>query len=327
MRRIIGMGNALVDVLTILKSDRTLKEFDLPKGSMQLVSKEFSNRLLAGTLGLQKKQSSGGSAANTIHGLAHLGLQTGFVGKIGKDDLGKFFEKDLKENNIDPVLFHDLKETGRSIALVSKDTERTMATFLGAAGDLHQEDIDSDIFAGYKYFHLEGYLVQTRSMIRKAVKIAKAHGLIVSIDMATYNIVNENREYLDKLIREYVDIVMANESEAEALTQLKGNKALDTMADMAEVAVLKMGKDGSMIKRGSEKCKIGIEKVNSVDTTGAGDLYAAGFLYGYCHGQSIEVCGRIGTILGGHVTEVIGAKMDEQRWELVKEKVSKVYKA
>lgn len=327
MSRIIGMGNALVDVLTILKSDRTLKEFDLPKGSMQLVSKEFSNRLLAGTLGLQKKQSSGGSAANTIHGLAHLGLQTGFVGKIGKDDLGKFFEKDLKENNIDPVLFHDLKETGRSIALVSKDTERTMATFLGAAGDLHQEDIDSDIFAGYKYFHLEGYLVQSRSMIRKAVKIAKAHGLIVSIDMATYNIVNENREYLDKLIREYVDILMANESEAEALTQLKGNKALDTMADMAEVAVLKMGKDGSMIKRGSEKCKIGIEKVNSVDTTGAGDLYAAGFLYGYCHGQSIEVCGRIGTILGGHVTEVIGAKMDEQRWELVKEKVSKVYKA
>jgi sugar/nucleoside kinase (ribokinase family) len=318
------MGNALVDVLTILKSDRTLKEFDLPKGSMQLVSKEFSNRLLAGTLGLQRHQSSGGSAANTIHGLANLGMETGFVGKIGKDNLGKFFEKDLKENNITPVVFHDLEETGRSIALVSKDTERTMATFLGAAGDLHQEDIDSDIFKGYQYFHLEGYLVQSHALIRKAVRVAKAHDLIVSLDMATYNIVSENREFLEKLIREYVDILMANESEAEALTHKKADKALDAMADMAEVAVLKMGKDGSMVKRGSEKSKIGIEKVNSVDTTGAGDLYAAGFLYGYCKDQSLEVCGKIGSILGGQVTEMIGAKMDKEKWAVVKEKVNNI---
>jgi sugar/nucleoside kinase (ribokinase family) len=324
MNRIIGMGNALVDVLTILENDRTLKEFDLPKGSMQLVSKEFSNSLLAGTLGLRRQQSSGGSAANTIHGLAHLGMETGFVGKIGKDNLGIFFEKDLKENNIAPVMFHDLEETGRSIALISKDAERTMATFLGAAGDLRHEDIDSDIFKGYKYFHLEGYLVQSRALIRKAVRVAKAHDLIISLDMATYNIVNENREFLEKLIREYVDILMANESEAEALTKKKANEALDAMADMAEVAVLKMGKDGSMIKRGSEKCEIGIEKVNSVDTTGAGDLYAAGFLYGYCKDQSLEVCGKIGSILGGHVTEMIGAKMDKEKWAVVKEKVNNI---
>lgn len=321
------MGNALVDVLTILKSDHTLKEFDLPKGSMQLVSIECSNRILAGTVGLQRQQSSGGSAANTIHGLANLGMETGFVGKIGKDNLGRFFEKDLKENNIAPVLFHDLDETGRSIAFISKDTERTMATFLGAAGDLHQEDIDSDIFKGYQYFHLEGYLVQSHALIKKAVKVAKAHDLIISLDTATYNIVSENREFLEKLIREYVDILMANETEAEALTGEKADKALDAMADMADVAVLKMGKNGSMVKRGSEKYKLGIEKVNSIDTTGAGDLYAAGFLYGYCNGQSLEVCGKIGTILGGHTTEVIGAKMDEQMWNLVNEKVSKIFQA
>lgn len=327
MSSIIGMGNALVDVLTILESDRILKEFDLPKGSMQLVSKEYSNRLLAETLGLQRKQSSGGSAANTIHGLANLGMKTGFVGKIGKDNLGKFFKKDLKENNIVPVMFHDLEETGRSIALISKDTERTMATFLGAAGDLHQEDIDSDIFKGYEYFHLEGYLVQSHALIKKAVKVAKAHDLIISLDMATYNIVSENREFLEKLIREYVDILMANESEAEALTGDKDNKALDAMSEMAEISVLKMGKDGSMVKRGTEKYRLGIEKVKSIDTTGAGDLYAAGFLYGYCHGQSLDVCGRIGTILGGHTTEVIGAKMDEEKWKTVQEKVGKICQA
>ena len=326
MSRILGMGNALVDVLTILKSDRILEEFNLPKGSMQLVSKECSNRLLASTLGLQRRQSSGGSAANTIHGLAHLGMETGFVGKIGKDNLGKFFEKDLKKNNITPILFHGLEETGRSIALISRDTERTMATYLGAAGDLQKEDVDADIFKGYDCFHLEGYLVQSRALIKKAVRVAKAHGLVVSLDMATYNIVSENRDFLEKLIREYVDILMANESEAEALTNNKAGKALDAMADMADIAVLKMGQKGSMIRRGSEKCRVGIEKVTPIDTTGAGDLYAAGFLYGYCNGQSLEACGKIGSILGGHITEVIGAKMDDQKWSLVKGKVEEIYR-
>ncbi len=327
MDRLIGMGNALVDVLTILKSDRTLKEFNLPKGSMQLVSKEYSNRLLAGTLGLQRRQTSGGSAANTIHGLANLGMETGFVGKIGNDNLGKFFEQDLKDNHITPVMFHGLEETGRSISFVSKDTERTMATYLGASGDLQKEDIDSDIFKGYRYFHLEGYLVQNRGLIKKAVRVAKTHGLLISLDMAAYNIVSENREFLEKLVSDYVDILMANEDEAEALTRKKATKALEAMANMAEVAVLKMGKEGSMVKRGSEKYKFGIEKVNSIDTTGAGDLYAAGFLYGYCHGQSLDICGRMGSILGGHVTEVIGAKMDQERWAVVKDKVSKISQA
>ena len=138
MTKVLGMGNALVDVMTRLNDDKILKDFNLPKGSMQLVSKEFSNRLLASTLGLQKTESSGGSAANTIHGLAHMGIETGFVGKIGKDNLGKFFEKDMEQSGINPMLFHDLEETGRSIALISPDSERTFATFLGAAVDLQE---------------------------------------------------------------------------------------------------------------------------------------------------------------------------------------------
>jgi sugar/nucleoside kinase (ribokinase family) len=318
------MGNALVDVMTILKSDRTLKEFALPKGSMQLVTKEFSNRLLAGTLGLEKKQSSGGSAANTIHGLANLGIETGFVGKIGKDNLGKFFEKDLKEKRITPIMFHDLEETGRSIALISKDSERTMATFLGAAVDLHEEDITSDIFKGYRYFHIEGYLVQNRGLIQKALRLAKSHGLTVSIDMASFNIVEENRDFFESIIRDYVDIVLANESEAESLTGAKPSKAVDLMAEIADIAVVKLGRKGSLVKRGSEEYQIGIERVESIDSTGAGDLYAAGFLYGLCKGQSLEISGKAGAILGGRITEVIGARMDEETWEKVREEVNAI---
>jgi sugar/nucleoside kinase (ribokinase family) len=325
MSKVIGMGNALVDVMTILKSDKTLKEFALPKGSMQLVTKEFSNRLLAGTLGLKKKQSSGGSAANTIHGLANLGIDTGFVGKIGKDNLGKFFEKDLKECGIQPILFHDLEETGRSVALISKDSERTMATYLGAAVDLHQEDITSDIYQGYNYFHIEGYLVQNQRLIRKALRLAKSNGLTVSIDMASYNVVKENRELFENLIREYVDIILANEQEAEALTNARGEEALALMSDMADIAVMKLGKNGSLIKRGQEEYSIGIEKVNSVDSTGAGDLYAAGFLFGLCRQQSLDICGRVGSILGGYITEIVGAKIDNETWTMIREKVNETF--
>ena len=324
MSKILGMGNALVDVMTVLKSDKTLKDFALPKGSMQLVSKEFSNRLLAGTLGLQKKQSSGGSAANTIHGLAHLGAETGFVGKIGKDNLGRFFEKDLKENKIKPVMFHDLEETGRSIALISKDSERTFATYLGAAIDLHEEDITSDIFEGYKYFHIEGYLVQNEALIRKAMRLARARGITISIDMASYNVVTDHRDLLESLIREYVDIILANENEAESLTGTMGEQALDQMSDMSRIVVIKMGEKGSLVKSGSEEHRIGIRKVKSIDSTGAGDLFAAGFLYGLIRGKSVRTCGEVGSILGGAVTEVIGAKLDNEKWEMIKKEVSAI---
>lgn len=324
MRKVIGMGNALVDVMTILTSDRTLKEFALPKGSMQLVTKEFSNRLLAGTLGLQKIQSSGGSAANTIHGLAHLGIQTGFVGKIGKDNLGEFFERDLKENKIKPILFHDLEETGRSIALISKDSERTMATYLGAAVDLQEEDITADIFKGYRFFHIEGYLVQNRDLITKAMRLAKSHGLTVSIDMASFNVVDENRDFFEAIIREYVDIVLANELEAESLTGEKPEKAATIISEMANISVVKLGKNGSLVKRGREEHRIGIEKIKSVDSTGAGDLYAAGFLYGQVMNQPLDICGKAGAILGAHITQVIGAKMNEESWDSVKQKVSEI---
>jgi sugar/nucleoside kinase (ribokinase family) len=324
MSKVIGMGNALVDVMTTLKSDKTLSEFALPKGSMQLVTKEFSNRLLAGTLGLKKIQSSGGSAANTIHGLANLGIKTGFVGKIGKDNLGKFFEKDLKANKINPILFHGLEETGRSIALISKDSERTMATYLGAAVDLHEEDITSDIFKGYQYFHIEGYLVQNRNLITKAMRLAKASGLKVSIDMASFNVVEENREFFKSLIWEYVDIVLANELEAESLTGAKPEKAVALISEMADISVVKLGKKGSLVKSGKEEVKIGVEKINSVDSTGAGDLYAAGFLYGLVLEQALDVCGKVGAILGGRITEVIGAKMDDDSWKRIRDEVSQI---
>jgi len=324
MNRVLGIGNALVDVMTRLENDDILQEFGLPKGSMQLVSKEFSNRLMAGTLGLEKLQSSGGSAANTIHGLAHLGVQTGFIGKTGKDNFGRFFEKDMKQNGIYPVLFHGLEETGRSVALVSTDSERTFATFLGAAVDLQEEDITSDLYDGYDILHVEGYLVQNKKLIKKILRLAKSHGLTVTFDMASYNVVAENIEFLKTMITKYVDVVFANEQEAEVFTGQSSNEALKILSGFCDVAVIKMGVNGSMVRKGNIESKIGIVEVNSIDTTGAGDLYASGFIYGMCNGLSIDQCGQLGAVCGGYVTEVIGAKMDEERWTIVKERINEI---
>ncbi len=327
MYSVLGMGNALVDVMTKLDGDKTLREFKIPKGSMQLVNKEFSNRILASTLGLTKLQSSGGSAANTIHGLAHLGIKTGFVGKIGHDNLGKFFEQDMKQNGIKPVLFHDLEETGRSIALISPDSERTFATFLGAAINLKEEDLTSDIFTGFQHFHVEGYQVQNKKLVKKALRMAKSNGLIVSFDMASYNVVAENVEFIEGIIKEYVDVVFANEHEAEVFTAKKSKEAFRQLSKYCEVAVMKMGINGSFVRRGNEEHEVGIVEVNTIDTTGAGDLYAAGFIYGLCKDLPLDRCGHVGAVCSAYVTEVIGAKMDEERWEIIRQKIEEVIAA
>ena len=315
------MGNALVDIITTLKNDDILKTFGLPKGSMTLVDHETSNFLNVETAGLPKQKASGGSAANTIHGLAHLGVKTGFIGMVGDDDLGNFFYKDMKNKQIDPILFKSIRETGRAMAFISPDSERTFATCLGAAVELSTEDIDSNAFSGYNFLYLEGYLVQDHQLIEKALRLAKNSGLKVCIDLASYNIVDDHKEFFLQIIRDYVDILFANNLEAESLTGEKPEKAIVTLGALTEIAVIKTGAEGSMAYSNGELTKIGVIPCNPVDTTGAGDMYAAGFLYGLIHKQPIEICGKIGALIAGKVIEVYGAKMNESVWEKLRREI------
>jgi sugar/nucleoside kinase (ribokinase family) len=160
MDKVLGMGNALVDVMTTMESDEMLSTLGLPKGSMQLVDAEFSKRVMEKTAHLNSVLASGGSAANTIHGIARLGVETGFIGKVGDDELGNLFKKDLENAGIAPVLLESNTASGKAVALVSPDSERTFATFLGAAVELSATDLSAEMFRGYQYFHIEGYLVQ-----------------------------------------------------------------------------------------------------------------------------------------------------------------------
>jgi sugar/nucleoside kinase (ribokinase family) len=318
MKKVLGMGNALVDIMTQLENDAFLDKFGLAKGSMQLVDKDFSGKILAETGNLKKEQASGGSAANTIHGLASLGIPCGFIGKTGNDDFGKFFEEDMLKAGITPLLFTGKDETGRAIALVSKDSERTFATFLGAAIELSAGDLKPETFKGYDIFHIEGYLLQNYELIKRAVLLAKQNNMFIALDMASYNVVEQHKEFLSKLVNDYVDIVFANEEEAKAFSNADPEDALHHIAEMCEIAVVKTGKSGSLVKKGSDVHRIQAIEANCIDTTGAGDLYAAGFLYGMVHEMPLNQCGNIGSLLAGNVIEFIGAKINNDRWDKIR---------
>jgi len=321
MTKVLGMGNALVDIITRIEDDKLLETFGLPRGSMTLVDLDTSNFIHAETAGMPKSRASGGSAANTIHGLANLGIKTGFVGTVGNDDMGKFFKKDMQVNKITPILFRTMNETGRAMALISKDSERTFATYLGAAIDLSSKDISQDLFKDYNYFYIEGYLVQDRRMFEKALRLASKAGLTISLDLASYNVVEENVDFFKSMIAKYVDLLFANDEEIRALTGLAPEEGAREIGNICDIVVIKMGAEGSFCVCDEGMVRVGVRPAQAIDTTGAGDLYAAGFIYGHMKGFSPEICGQMGAILAGRIIELIGAKMNESNWENLRREI------
>jgi len=315
MSKVLGIGNALVDIMTRLENDDTLVAFQLPKGSMQLVDQVLSDVVNQHTNLCKKEIASGGSAANTIYGLARLGIETAFIGKVGKDLFGQLFREDMQVNKIKPLLFESDTPTGKAIALISPDSERTFATCLGAAVELTPDDLVIELFDGFDYLHIEGYLVQNHHLIEKAVKLAKEKGLRVSLDMASYNVVDAHIQFLREIIRLYVDILFANEEEARSFTGKEPEEALNEMAGMVDIAIVKTGQTGSLVRQGDHIFRVEPIKAASVDTTGAGDLYAAGFIYGLIKGLSLDKCGKSGSLLAGKTIEVVGPKMTPEKWQ------------
>jgi len=326
MKRILGMGNALTDILLQIDNDEVLSSLNLLKGGMQLIDIERSVEIDIAVDDFSKKLATGGSASNTINGITRLGLSGGFVGKIGKDDIGAFFTTDSIGNGVEPHLLMSETPSGRCTVLVSPDSERTLCTYLGAACELEALDLTPDMFSGYDIFHIEGYLVQNHDLIRTAVSLAKQAGLKVSIDLASYNVVEANLDFLHEIVKEYVDIVFANEDESRAFTGKEPVEALNSISEHCKIAIVKIGKDGSFIKSGNETIQVKPRLANCIDTTGAGDLYAAGFLFGLANNYSLEVCGEIGSIVSAKVVEVLGAKMSDEVWESINNEVNKIVK-
>ena len=326
MKRVIGIGNALTDMLVNLNSDSVLGRFKLAKGSMSLVDTRLQTEISKSVAGFPYSLSLGGSAGNTIRAMARLGCQTGFIGKVGEDKTGDFFVKALENLHVEPVVFRGTERSGRCVSLVSPDGERTMVTHLGAALQLEADEIQPTIFDRYDCLYVEGYLVQNHALIEKAARTAKQCGLQVAIDLASFNVVAENREFLWNLVRDCVDIVFANEDEAKTFTaEAEPVNALQKISELCDLAVVKIGTKGALIKQGSEVMQVGImAAAKRVDTTGAGDFYAAGFLAGLCQGLSLRQCGTIGAITAGKVIEVVGTTFGEEAWDEIFTLVEKV---
>ena len=206
MKKVLGLGNALTDVL-IQVSEDDLRELGLPKGSMNLISMEQNEQIQFRFASFRKRLVAGGSASNAITTITQLGGKAAFIGKIGNDEIGDFYRDDLIKNGVKPLMLTSSdKMSGCCIVLITPDGERTFATYLGAAADLRAEDLSKEAFLGYDIFHLEGYLVQDHRLIEQAMKLAKEAGCTISLDLASYNVVNENHDFLKTLIRKYVDI-------------------------------------------------------------------------------------------------------------------------
>lgn len=326
MKSILGIGNALTDILAVLPDETLLKTYHLPKGSMQHVDMETGDKIWQALKPLGVKYVAGGSAANTITCTSIFGMPSSFIGKIGDDELGLLFKSDQEQYGVNTMLLKSEHSSGRSMVFVSGgNAERTFAVYLGAALDLVPEDLKPDYFEGHDYFHIEGYLVQNQALIRKAVELAHDAGCIISLDMASYNVVESNNAFLHDIIDRYVDIVFANETEAKAFTKLPDpKKSLEEISTHCKIAVVKVGKDGSWVRSGDEEYQIPAWPAEPVDATGAGDTYAAGFLYAHSLGMPLKVCGEIGSIIAAKVVEVIGTKMDVNRWKEADKQISQL---
>lgn len=319
MDKIIGMGNALVDVLVRIDDDSLLEKLHLPKGSMQLIQEDTLSEIRKYTSGMKIHRSTGGSAGNTVCALAALGANPGFIGKVGQDETGAFFGDTLRQRGVNALLATCDLPSGIASTFISTDGERTFGTYLGAAATLRAEDLSRKMFAGYNYLYIEGYLLQDHDLMLRAVQLAKEEGLQVCLDMASYNVVEAERDFFDQLIVKYVDIVFANESEALAYTGKAPHEALEEISSKCSIAVVKTGKEGSLVKKGTEIIQLLSCPVDNVlDTTGAGDFYAAGFMYGLTCGYSLEKCVQISTILATAVIQEVGTTLPAKKWDEIK---------
>jgi len=224
----------------------------------------------------------------------------------------------MLKRRIDVKLKENEFPTGRAVGFVSPGGERTFATYLGAAVEMGPDDITPDLFVGYDLFFIEGYLVFNQPLIMAAASAAKLAGLTIALDLASYNVVEANLDILNELVDNYIDIVFANEEEAKSFTGLQPEEALENLAKRCDIAVVKVGKEGAFVQQGTQKWRIPAFPTTVVDTTGAGDYFAAGFLAGLANGCDLGKCGVIGSIMAGEVIQVIGAELEDSRWAEIK---------
>ena len=318
---VVGIGNAIVDVLAHVEEE-FIGRLDLAKAAMTLIDEQRVHELYGAFP--PSIERSGGSAANTLVGAGALGSRTAFIGKVRDDDFGEIFAHDIRAAGVafDVQPADDVPPTGRCLIAVTPDAERTMSTFLGASVELGIDDVDMDTIAAAQVLYLEGYLwdpPSAKAAMRVAIGHAKDAGRRVSISLSDSFCVNRHQEEFQGLVEGPVDLLFANEEEAKALYDSATlDEAMDRIEGLCEVAVITRSAEGSVVLCDGERIVVPASPVEQkVDATGAGDMYAAGFLHAFTHGADPATCARVGSIAAAEVIGHIGARPECDLTELV----------
>ncbi|OGV49496.1 MAG: hypothetical protein A2X49_00955 [Lentisphaerae bacterium GWF2_52_8] len=324
--KVLGIGSPILDILVNV-DDAFLSKISGKKGGMELVSSDTLDGILSRTES-DPVRAPGGSSANTIVGLTRLGMSTAFLGKIGYDADGKFYQDNYRGMGGDLSCFRlsSTAHTGRCLSLVTPDSERTMRTDLGAAAQLSTDDLSADCFAQASHVHLEGYLLYGGpELVRRALTLARQEGCTVSLDLSSFEAVRHSKALLPEICRMGVDIIFANEDEARELCgEMSPEDYAMKLSEYSPVVAVKLGKKGCCLRADGKTVSVPALLVEAVDTTGAGDLWQSGFLYAWLNKCPLPVCGQYGSLLGAEVVQVMGAAIPEKRWPEIKAKLKQV---
>ena len=319
---VIGVGSPIVDLIAQV-SEEFLHNVPGEKGGMVMIDNAGLERILNLLNDAEVRRSPGGSAGNTLFDLAHFGVKTALLGTAGTDEAGEFYQSKLIEagGSAHALRYSTSSPTAHCICLVTPDAERTMRPALAAALEFDPASVSRDDFAGYTLAHLEGYLLaHSEEKLRYLMQTAKDANCLISLDLASFEVVKAFRPAILKLLEEFVDIVFANSDEADALLgALPPQEQLQELRKLCSVAVVKLGEKGAWADCGNGAVFIPANKVTAIDTTAAGDSFAAGFLYGLLAGKDAAYCGKLGAALAAETVQVFGAEIPADAWTRVKQ--------
>ena len=325
--KVLGAGSALLDLLVHVDDSFITEYAGGEKGGMTMPSAaEIAAMQTAAEKITTVTKTSGGSTANTLCGLLQLGIPCAFFGKTGKDENGTIYRNAFAAIGGDCGSFkcNENAPTGRCLCLITPDSQRTMRTDLGASGTLTVDDVTDADFDGVTHFHMEGYLLYNMPVFLKLLQTAKAHNCTVSLDLASFEVVRTFKADLEAILRNYVDLVFANEDEAKAFSGSEDPvESLNILRKLCNTVCVKVGKDGAYIaSEGQDTIHVDAKLVKAIDTTGAGDLWQTGFLYGWLNGRSNALSGKYAAAVAAEVVQITGAQIPAERWDVLRAEIS-----
>lgn len=319
--RVLGIGSPCLDIFIPVK-DKFMTSISGKKGGSKTLSQSEFSKIIGKFNKNSLKRTTGGSCCNTLKGLANLDQRCALLGRFGNDEAAEYVLETFKTLGLIPKMIASSTPTAQVLCFVTEDHERTMRCYLGASAELCEDDLDPSCFEGVELVHIEGYTLYNGGVAKKAMQLAKANGAKVSFDLGSHELVKQFKETLLEIIPNYVDILFGNSDEYFALTGLPSEQACDKVQKMCKTAVVLVGPKGCFI--GSEDNIFHSQAYDAavVDTTGAGDLFISGFLYGYIEGKPLQDCASLGNLLGSTVVQAYGAEIPKNKWEELRKEIS-----